>query len=436
MNIEQKAMRMLSRGRAYVVYHAPYVSATCMALAPVFVPDIETMGVTPGLVLYCDPVWATTDPELNDPDPDISDMVVGTCIYHECWHPIRGMERLEALQNHDLANIAGDICINEDILKDPDTWRLPSWVVHIENMRKKTGIILPPGKTLEQYYRLLDQNQKKLSEFLQALSEKGGAKPGSGRCGGAAGSTNFKELERKLDEAFGRDSLERQVIRDVTIHKVKEYVKAHGRGSAPGSDEADITFKREPPPINWERTLQHVSKRATGRAIAGGDDFSMSRPSKRSMLLGIPRPGLVDHVFVPGFIRDTSASMGKEQLNSANNTIIDVMESLGAERVWLLDADTKLSAKPRMVLVKDIPALKFKGRGGTDFRQPLKEAENLRPRPDVLFYLTDGDGTAPDKPPPFPVVWCIVPTPHGVRPAKWGHVVVCDKNQKLWDQYA
>jgi predicted metal-dependent peptidase len=59
----------------------------------------------------------------------------------------------------------------------------------------------------------------------------------------------------------------------------------------------------------------------------------------------------------------------------------------------------------------------MEGRGGTDFREPLKEGENL---PISSFiYLTDLYGTFPDKEPPFPVIWVAISD----CPVPWGQVI-------------
>jgi predicted metal-dependent peptidase len=80
--------------------------------------------------------------------------------------------------------------------------------------------------------------------------------------------------------------------------------------------------------------------------------------------------------------------------------------------------------------------LPLSGRGGTDFRAPLAAIQKLSPKPNICIYTTDGDGQAPDRAPKgMEVVWCIVPTPYGVRPAKWGKLIVVSDDQKLRDPY-
>lgn len=59
------------------------------------------------------------------------------------------------------------------------------------------------------------------------------------------------------------------------------------------------------------------------------------------------------------------------------------------------------------------------GHGGTDFRPPFDyAAEHPELEPSCLIYITDGCGPAPDRPPPYPVLWVL--TADGEKPAPWG----------------
>jgi predicted metal-dependent peptidase len=67
---------------------------------------------------------------------------------------------------------------------------------------------------------------------------------------------------------------------------------------------------------------------------------------------------------------------------------------------------------------------RLKGRGGTDFCPVFdfvaQEASGPEGWPDLVAYLTDGLGTFPDRPPPYPVVWLLpeksrVVPPFGMR---------------------
>jgi predicted metal-dependent peptidase len=67
------------------------------------------------------------------------------------------------------------------------------------------------------------------------------------------------------------------------------------------------------------------------------------------------------------------------------------------------------------------PIRSVHGRCGTDLRPPF-DPEFLRSqKADVVVYFTDGDGPAPEKAPPVPVIWCL--TKGGANKAGWGREV-------------
>lgn len=440
------AEKLFELGRAYLRKQAPYLAHTLYGLVPEAVPGCGTMAVTEGMVMYYDPLWIESEPSFQTMENGkfTGHECVAACVHHECQHIVRGLERLVVLPDPELANIAADMAINFDLREAG--WRLPPWVVYPETYGFKGGL------ALEGYYKLLakdkEESMKTLQKMLQKMGFKGGAgKPGegpseppksapmAGQCGGAAGNPVNKDLEKALDEQNGRPKSDIERIKKITKHDINEHIAQHGRGSAPGFKTEDLAFKKQRSTVDWKGTLSRVVRRSIGAVISGANDFSMRHPSKRSMVVGVIRPGLVDQLCEVAIARDTSASMGAKQLNAANNEAIAIMKQLGIDEVWFIDADTQVHTCKRMRL-KDIPNAKPVGRGGTDFRKTFDKLKTLRPKPDVVIYLTDGDGTAPTKKPAgFETVWCIVPTPYGAKPAEWGTTVICDNDQKLRKRY-
>jgi len=445
-NDEAAALNRLANARSYLLNRAPYVASTLLNLSPVPVwrPEI-TMGVTRGMVLYVGMPWLLTEPEFKD--EKTRDAIIGGCLYHECEHPLRGFDRLEALPNKDMANIAGDLAINCVLLREG--FLLPSWVV----VPEKFGF--EPFLTMEQYYHLLEEKMQSTQSNLQSTCEKamggqgkgspgqskgdsgqgaGGWQPkvGSGACGGAAGGVADPSLEATLDSEHGKSDIEVEAARHQTLDEIQSYAKQHGAGSVPGHYESLIETRYTKPAVNWRRIFSNLLSRAAGNIMAGGADYSMNRPSMSSGLLGIIQPGLVDMEIEIVVIRDTSLSMGDEELQQVNNEIFHVLKKTDVEEIWVVDADTQVHSAKR-VKIRDIPKLNAKGRGGTDFHAALEYVrKKLRPRPQIAVYMTDGDGSAPKKAPRgIAIIWCIVKTDYARRPATWGTLVVCDKNQTL-----
>ncbi len=418
------AEHLISLARAYLLKEAPYLATTVYGLTSVPTEAIDTLGVTAGLVMYFNPKWIAAEPTFKTRDTNgglTGYKCMASCLYHECQHIVRGIERLEALPQADLANIAGDMCINDDL--KAGGWVLPPWVVYSSSYKFKEGL------PLEGYYNLLAKDaDKALGKLKKHLSATGGPENGgvmAGTCGGVGGHAANQALEAELDEDDGRPEVEVQRIRETTMQQIKEHIAQNGQGSAPGFYEQDLKFERKVSIVPWPRVLHHVARRTFDRAVSGADDFSLRRPSKRSMVLGVLRAGLIGHELNVAFVRDTSGSMNDNAINHANSEIMAIMKKMGLDSVWLLDADVIVHSCKK-VRIRDIPRLKVKGRGGTSFVQAIEAVEAIKPCPSVLIYLTDGGGTAPEKAPKkFSTIWCIVPAPYTMKPAEWGKIVVC-----------
>jgi predicted metal-dependent peptidase len=397
-----EAANLFAQGRRFAIKRAPYLSML-YKLVPVQVAGLGTMGVSAELVVYYDPEWLLTDPEIDDYD------IVGGIICHEAMHPsLNHLARIAVLADKSTAGICADYTINPPLLDAG--WRLPSWAVHPTKQGLKVGL------TLEQYYELCMRNPEKLSQIPKKVT--------AGTCGGAVGNPVSKELEDALATEVGRSKIEQAQAQKTAAFQIKEYAEKHGWGSVPGASKDDAVFQEKRSKTNWRQRLRHVAGKYLGNAGKGGFDYSLAHPSQRALILGVIRPGLIDPEIEVALIRDTSGSMDDKMINVANNEIIAVMKQCGLETVWLLDADTKVQGAPRRVHVRDIPKLPVLGRGGTSFVQPLEAVTKLNPRPDVIIYLTDGYGTAPARAPVgVDMIWCTIPPCR--EPASWGTIVEC-----------
>lgn len=441
-NTLDKAANVLAQARAYLKNKAPYIASTVYGLVPYFyrgmmAQEMGPIGVTKGMVMLVDPDWAAT----------LSPEMMAACIYHECMHILRGLERLEKLADRELANLAGDLAINPDLRNAG--WTLPDWVAYPEKFDLEEGLIL------EQYYDLLKEQKEsgKLGKSMCDLGGPGGKGGkgkgkgkdqgqgegeftfGAGKCGSCAGNGISDEIEAQVDAETGRNPADIKRIQKQTAKEIKNALNGPGKGNMPAGLKDLVEYEEPKKTVDWRQQLRSVIRRATGRMMAGRSDFSLRRPSKRSFLRGILRPGMIDRKVNMAFIRDTSASMGTEQIQAANNEIIQLFKQMGIESAWLLDADAR-SYTPVRVRVRDIPKLEIQGRGGTSFVPALEAVQKLRPKPDIVIYLTDGDGDAPArKPRGMEVIWCVVPSQWGRKPADWGRLVIIADDQVLNEPY-
>jgi predicted metal-dependent peptidase len=162
--------------------------------------------------------------------------------------------------------------------------------------------------------------------------------------------------------------------------------------------------------LDWQRLL----RRYTGKVLKPRQNYH--RPPRRfPELVGVV-PGRAhgrSAVSVVAII-DTSASISSDQLHRISAELHRLSRT---HPVHVIECD----AAVRRVFRYRGPLQQVQGRGGTDFR-PALATELLRPlRPGVLVYFTDGLGEAPERPPAWPLIWCLIPG--GQRPAPYGAVI-------------
>ena len=145
------------------------------------------------------------------------------------------------------------------------------------------------------------------------------------------------------------------------------------------------------------------------------DDYRLFPASKKHIWRGlylpsIGRPG-PSHVIVAV---DTSGSMSENELGKILAEI-DKLRSFSQCRLTLIQCDAQVHKVEEFD--EHTPTrferhpYRFYGGGGTSFT-PVFEwlaEQSASPgfRPDVLFYMTDGYGSFPDRPPALPVAWVL-----------------------------
>ncbi len=400
----------MEMGRMMVKKHAPYMYRLVYSLIPYPTEEIPTLGVTPGMVVYYNPKFMET----------LDNLECGGVLLHEGMHPHLRHDARRGARDHEKWNVAGDATINPPIVETG--LKIPSFCIFPE----KVG--LPVGKTTEWYY-----NNWPTDPTSKAA---GGKKPGkgqpgvgNGQCGGCAGNPGpYGELEKRIDQEMGRSSGDRERIQKQVAASIQAHINEHGRGSIPALFSSWAETILAPARIAWEAELKSTFRTAYGQAMSGGQDYSLARPSKRSITRGIIRPGLVDYQPEVAVILDTSGSMGVPtglQIQSGLRETAGLLRELGVGALWFIEADAAVAMRPKRITVNDLRRIEIKGGGGTDFGPAIHAATLLQPRPNIVAYMTDGDGACPKEPPhDMTVIWAIVPGRWSVkRPLPWGKTI-------------
>jgi len=184
-------------------------------------------------------------------------------------------------------------------------------------------------------------------------------------------------------------------------------------GKMGGTMARTVDFMLQPQ-LPWRMMLaRYVS--ATAR-----DDYSYTRPSTRR---GDPAiyPSLRSEQINLAVALDVSGSVGDKEL-SEFLTEINAIKGQMRARITLHACDAKLAEggpwcfEPweEIVLPKS-----FKGGGGTTFKPMFSWWDKQDRQPDLLIYFTDGQGSFPEYPPVYQVIWLI----KGKKGVPWGQRV-------------
>lgn len=140
-----------------------------------------------------------------------------------------------------------------------------------------------------------------------------------------------------------------------------------------------------------------------------------TRPSNTSLALfnsgvEIFLPRTLREFLEIGVAIDTSGSCN-DYVKNFKAEVLEIFKRFPNIRMVLMDCDTmvyqtlEIDSSTQDIAENWVP----KGGGGTDFRDVFekmsKEFGNLR----LMVFLTDGEGTFPEKPPDFHTMWVVVP---------------------------
>jgi hypothetical protein len=215
-------------------------------------------------------------------------------------------------------------------------------------------------------------------------------------CGSGADGLE-REWELGPEGAEGLSPQERDAVR---------FRVAEGINARPGSvPEGWRRWAREAfqPPQPW-RALLGAAVRSAVSAAGSGEDYTYGRPARRSAALpGLVLPSLRRRPPRVAVVIDTSGSVSDVELGGALREVAAITRAVGGRRdlVTVLSCDAATQTVQTLCRAEGIELV---GGGGTDLREGFAGALRLRPRPEVIVALTDGQTPWPEVRPPGRVV--------------------------------
>jgi predicted metal-dependent peptidase len=362
--------RKITQARVAMQLYHPFFGYLAISLIPKEKPEMvpPTMA-TDGTYLYYHPDFVKDTPLKH---------LMGI-IAHEVGHII--LQHLARRQTRERWrwNFAADYAVNYIVLKE---FELPQ------------GALSDPdydNKSAEWIYNQIPVERKEVGVATLDSHEEW---DGWGDSEGQGDGKGNGQGDGKADQAIGGDKADdmsqrwRELVAQATT-------QARMRGKMPGHLE-EIVGEILQPKLDWKSVLTDMI------TSCAKSDFTLFPPNKKHIWRGFYLPGVTGTEIRIAVAIDSSGSISNTEIQEFLSEVHAICELYEDYTIWLFVCDTVIHQRFELHPGDPLPKT-VQGRGGTDFREPFKEAENLPIT--SLVYMTDMYGTFPEKEPFFPVIW-------------------------------
>ncbi len=371
--MDKQASKKLTKARIALQTGHPFFGYLITSLEPVEKTDLNppTMA-TDGCRLYYHPDFIN-----NTPFKELVGVCAHEVVHIILWHLPRRQGR-----QAERWNIAADYADNDLLVKEGFT--LPN------------GCLINPkyaDKSVETIYNELPVQEVETSVTIDSH----GAWSDWGKDGGKDGKEH--PVPGKQDDNFQQEWKQR-IAGAVT--------QARMRGNV-SSRITSLVEEILQPKLNWRAILRDMI------TSSAKTDYCLMKPNKKMLWQGIYLPGITGNEIRVAVAIDSSGSISDKEVQIFLSELHGICEAYDDYTIWLFVCDTKIHQRFELHPGDPLPKT-IKGRGGTSFEEPIKEAGQLPIN--TMVYFTDMYGRFP-KEPYFPVIW--VATTDVVAP--WGYTI-------------
>lgn len=359
----------ISQGRGAVLAKVPYFARGLFRMRFEEKAEIPTMEITPSFRVYYNPAFVE----------GLATEHLSGVILHELLHPIGGYwarmgDRTARTDSGvPLWNLAHDVVINDQV--------------------RECGLTLPPGAATRESLEVPDRCVTAEDVYDWLLSNAADSAAGSWAEGDGGDGGEMDALEG--DEGM----ITKQIAADI-----RDFA-SRNPGKVPDSLEmwADSVLAR--PRIRWQDVLRSRRTRAVAAWVAGNENPTFGRRSRRQDAVGGSRfvlPGRVKSVPLTVVIVDMSGSMSDRATGDAVLTSVGgILDASGGTTI-AITCDTAAQVLGPIGTAREIVA-RGKHGGGTDMTPAFEEARKMRAA--CIVCITDG------YLPPVPdeAIWLITP---------------------------
>lgn len=382
--MNQQAKDNIIRARVSLQQSHPFFSYLALHLNPIETTEVPSMGVDARGNMYYNADWVLK----------LSLEEVKGVVCHEVMHV--AFEHLKWLQGKDaqLSNIAQDLVINDALVTNsvqlpkeglcPNNHEFNLGGVEVKDINKKCW---------EQIYAELERHCKKQKVKGGGFDEH--KRPENGDEPSPGGGGKDGQLDSEKGVATGGEKPDWKQV----INEAYSYAKLQGKAPA-GLDRyiEELTY----PKLNWKAMLQKFIIRELPH------DFCYTRPSKRSVAMGVFMPSIVRENLEIAIGVDTSGSMSPKDLQECVSEVIGIIKAYDCVKLTVIACDAEVNNVDDVQDESDLINFKFGGGGGTSFIPVFNWLEENKPNLKLLIFFTDGYGDFPDEP-KTKTLWVISP---------------------------
>ena len=329
---------------------------------------------------------------------------------HEVWHCVYLHMLREQNRDHHRFNVASDMEVNRMLVK--------------EGLPKLASGLYPKPEwdslSAEEIYELLDKNENRdpIDRHLRPgdASASGGdddrrGEPEASEAGEPTVTDQWGEkgLDRDFCPSVPKDLAEK--IREAVVSVSQQIQRTQGK--LPGHLESLVKATLAPQ-IRWQEVLAQFVTSAYGgsrrwlppnrRHVGRGLYLQSSRKETLRAVVAVDTSGSTT-AYLPQFF---------SELNG-------LLNSFGGYELTVIQCDAEIQDVQKYDANAPYEGQDWQsyGHGGTSFIPPFDYVrDHSELEPSCFIYITDGFGPAPDRAPPYPVLWLV--TPDGEYPAEWG----------------
>ena len=384
--------KRIEKAQLKVLFQVPFFAPAVCKLPVVWDPAIPT-ACTDGKEIRWNGEWFDK----------LQDQEVVTVLCHEVMHCMQGhLWRMPASGDPQVWNEACDHAVNLSLKEFSNL---------VMAKRLADPFPFPPENICAdpQYANTAEE------VIYQKLSQKPRGKGGKGGSGNGPG----KGWKPFGDFGPGKgDAAQQKQIKTDWEHTLIQCAElAKGRGDVPGEIQRLVGELLDPKVPWYEILRQWLREQAS-------DDYNWMKPNKlygeSEFILPILESERVGPVV---FATDTSGSIDNTMLKHFQSEKQACLDDMKPSRLLDIYCDTKIQKVAEYRMGEQI-ALDAPGGGGTSFVPVFSHIAKLEETPKCLVYLTDLDGTFPDKDPGYPVLWIAY---GGGDKAPFGEVIQVNK---------